>query len=418
VSHALGNIVLAGHGRTVRAEEQLPENRVEHLGVVPDPVLFRPQEGDRCSDRVRAPVAPRFRPSPAESPVTQAAPYDRMHPPPSATAVMTWRTEDAMPQIWLFGTPPGAEHALEWDAERDLLEAGPTTRAFVVEVEADGTALIRFGDDVFGLRPSSGTSFDAVYRVGNGREGNVGAGVLAHIVLDGPSPITGVTNPVPATGGVDPEEAERVRQKAPAAFRTQQRAVTLDDYAEVTKRNAGIQRAAASVRWTGSWPTVFVTVDRLGGRRVDDLFRADITRYLDGYRMAGQDVDVDGPQFASLDVEMFVCVKPDYFRTDVDRQLRDVFSRGTLPDGRRGFFHPDNFTFGQPVYLSQIFETAMSVAGVEWVRAEIFQRFGKEPAQELELEVLTPAPREVIVLDNDPNFPENGRLQLALKGGM
>jgi predicted phage baseplate assembly protein len=322
-----------------------------------------------------------------------------------------------MPQIWLFGTPPGAEHALEWDAERDLLEAGPTTRAFVVEVEADGTALIRFGDDVFGLRPSSGTSFDAVYRVGNGREGNVGAGVLAHIVLDGPSPITGVTNPVPATGGVDPEEAERVRQKAPAAFRTQQRAVTLDDYAEVTKRNAGIQRAAASVRWTGSWPTVFVTVDRLGGRRVDDLFRADITRYLDGYRMAGQDVDVDGPQFASLDVEMFVCVKPDYFRTDVDRQLRDVFSSGTLPDGRRGFFHPDNFTFGQPVWLSTIYAAAQAVPGVASIEVTRFQRQGDDQSDARDSGVVRLSRLEVARLEQNPDFPEHGKLTVQLGGG-
>ena len=37
---------------------------------------------------------------------------------------------------------------------------------------------------------------------------------------------------------------------------------------------------------------------------------------------------------------------------------------------------------------------------------------------ELDEEVLRPAPREVARLDNDPNFPENGRLELAMKGGM
>ena len=417
VGHALGNIVLADHGRTVNAEEQLPENRVEHLGVVPDPVLFRPPQGDRCADRVRAPVAPRFRPSPAESPVTQAAPFDPAHRPASATAATTWATEDAMPKITLFGTAPGAEHALDWDPERDLLDAGPTTRAFVVEVESDGTARIRFGDDVFGLRPSSGTSFDAVYRVGNGRAGNVGAGALAHIVLDGPSPITGVTNPLPATGGVDPEDSERVRQNAPAAFRTQRRAVTLEDYADVTERKSGIQRAAASVRWTGSWPTVFVTVDRLGGQRVDGPFREEITRYLDGYRMAGQDVDVDGPQFASLDVELFVCVRPDFFRTDVEQQLRQVFSSGTLPDGRRGFFHPDNFTFGQPVWLSGIYAAAQAVAGVQSVEVTKFQRQGDDESDARDSGVLRLARLEIARLEQNPDFPEHGKLAIQLGGG-
>ena len=58
---------------------------------------------------------------------------------------------------------------------------------------------------------------------------------------------------------------------------------------------------------------------------------------------------------------MFVCVKPDYFRSHVKEGLRDLFSSRTLPDGRRGVFHPDNFTFGQPVYLSSLYAAAQSV---------------------------------------------------------
>ena len=417
VAVALGNIVLADHGRTVKAEEGLPEERVEHLGAVPEPVLFRPARGSRCEDRFHEPVPPRFRPSLAESPVTQAAPYDLVLHPAAAGAATAWHAEDAMPSIRLFGLAPGAEQPLEWAPAADLLEAGPTTRAFVVEVESDGLALLRFGDDLFGLRPSAGTSFDAVYRVGNGTAGNVGAQTLAHVVVDGPSPITGVTNPLPAAGGVDPESAEHVRQSAPSAFRTQKRAVTLPDYAEVTERHSGIQRAAASLRWTGSWPTVFVTVDRIGGRRVDEPFRTEIAKYLDGYRMAGQDVDVDGPRFTSLDVELFVCVKRDYFRSDVEQQLRNVFSSGTLPDGRRGFFHPDNFTFGQPVWLSTIYAAAQAVPGVESVEVTTFQRQGDDASDARDAGVLRLSRLEIARLEQNPDFPEHGKLTIELGGG-
>jgi hypothetical protein len=52
------------------------------------------------------------------------------------------------------------------------------------------------------------------------------------------------------------------------------------------------------------------------------------------------------------------------------------------------------------------------------VTATRFQRFGKEPAGELEAEVLVPGRAEVIRLDNDPSFQENGLLELTLKGGM
>ena len=66
----------------------------------------------------------------------------------------------------------------------DLLASGPADTAFVVEVETDGTAHLRFGDSTNGLFPASGTEFTAQYRVGNGTAGNVGAGTLTQFAAD------------------------------------------------------------------------------------------------------------------------------------------------------------------------------------------------------------------------------------------
>jgi hypothetical protein len=417
VSAALGNIVLVDHGRTVGAEELHPADRVEHLGAVPDPVIFRPSTGDRCDERVRTPVPPRFRPALAESPVTQAAPYDADRQPASATAAMTWEPADAKPSIHLLGTPRGALEPLHWDPAIDLLEGGPATRAFVVEVESDLTASLRFGDDVFGLRPASGTAFDAVYRVGNGAAGNVGARAIAHIVLEGVPEVTGVVNPIPAAGGVEPEAVEHARQSAPSAFRTQRRAVTLADYGEISGRLAGVQRAAASLRWTGSWKTVFVTVDRLAGRPVDAPFRESVARHLDGYRMAGQDVEVDAPRFVSLELALFVCVRRDYFLEHVAQRLAEVLSAQALPDGTRGLFHPDNFSFGQPVWLSPISAAVQAVPGVEAVEITRFQRQGDDSSDARDSGVLRLSRLEIARLDQDPDFPAHGKLTLTLGGG-
>ena len=83
---------------------------------------------------------------------------------------------------------------------------------------------------------------------------------------------------MPARGGIDPETAAQIRRDAPQAFRTQERAVTPDDYAAITERYAGVQRAAARLRWTGSWHTVFVTVDRVGGEPLDAAFTDPLAR--------------------------------------------------------------------------------------------------------------------------------------------
>ena len=79
-----------------------------------------------------------------------------------------------------------------------------------------------------------------------------------------------------------------------------------------------MQRAAATFRWTGSWHTVFVTADRVGGLPVDDAFETELRGHLEPFRMAGYDLEVDGPRFVPLDVELHVCVQPDYFRAHVN----------------------------------------------------------------------------------------------------
>ena len=142
----------------------------------------------------------------------------------------------------------------------------------------------------------------------------------------------------------------------PQAFRKQERAVTESDYVEVLKRHPEVQRATAEFRWFGGWYTVLVTIDRFGGNKVDAKFRADIRMYLEKYRLAGLDIEINEPRYVPLYIRMDVCVAPNYFRDIVKRELMELFSNSDLPDGRTGFFHPDNFTFGQPVYLSKVYE--------------------------------------------------------------
>ena len=303
-----------------------------------------------------------------------------------------------------------------WFPARDLLGSGPADRRFVAEVETDGRAYLRFGDDKFGLRPARGTGFAARYRVGNGVRGNVGADAIAYVVT-GDAAIGAARNPLPAWGGVEPESIEEVLQIAPSAFRVQERAVTPEDYAEMAQRHPEVQRAAATIRWTGSWYTVFLTIDRFGGRPVDPGFEEELRAHLERYRLAGHDLEVDGPRYVSLEVEMLVCVMPEYFRSDVKAVLLEVLGNRTLPDGQRGVFHPDNLTFGQPVYLSRLYEAAQAVEGVDRVEITRFQRQGLDDTKPLDEGVLPMHPLEIARLDNDPNFPENGALRLFMEGG-
>jgi len=405
VSVARGNIVLCDHGIT-GTNPPIPAK-------VPPPTLFRPPppDADHCVELDPVPLPPRFRPVLQDQPLTQAAPFD---PNAAAAAAMSWDVHTAVPAISLASTL-GSDTAT-WLPQRDLLNSSPSATEFVVEVDTDGSAYLRFGDDQLGQRPEPLTAFTATYRVGNGSAGNVGAESLAHIVTS-LSAVALVRNPLPAQGGVDPESIEDVRQRAPAAFRTQERAVTEADYADVTERDPGVQRAAATFRWTGSWHTVFLTADRLGGVPADDTFKTGIRALVERYRMAGYDLEVDGPQFVSLEIAMFVCAKPDYFRSDVKAALLEVFSNRVLPDGRHGVFHPDNFTFGQTVYLSPLYAAAQAVPGVASVEITTFRRLGQPDPKPLADGLLPMARLEIARCDNDPNFAERGVFSLTVGGG-
>ena len=401
VSVARGNIVLADHGRTISGE-QLPP--------VPQPALvLATLPGDRCDPQQPQSVPPRYRPTLSQAPLTQVTPMPDPEVP--ASSVLIGDPAAALPAILL--TDSNGRH---WNVRSDLLASDPLAMDFVVETEDDQTAALRFGDDTNGIRPAASTSFSATYRIGNGAAGNFGTDALAHVVSDNPN-IQSVRNPMAARGGTEPESIEEVRQHAPNAFRTQERAVTVDDYARVAERHPEVQRAAASFRWTGSWRTVFIALDRLGGLPVDDVFQATMRQFLDSFRMAGHDIEIDQPHFVSLEIEMVVLVAPEHFRADVGLALLSVFNNRVAPDGTLGVFHPDNFTFGQTVYSSPIYAAALKLEGISSVQITTFRRQGDAASNAAPTGALPMDQLEIARLDNDPNFPEHGVFRLILKGG-
>jgi hypothetical protein len=419
VSVAHGNIVLAEHG------EAQP---VDELPLVPEDRRAFARRGHHvgecCDPPEPLPMPLRYRPTLRDLPLTHGFHLADLLKPPadapqdfwSASALRALDPRDATPQVLhLIGKVNDQED--EWFPRRDLLGSDGAARDYVVEIQDDGRARLRFGDDRHGRRPEEKTHFTATYRIGNGSAGNVGDESIRHVLLDGSAPIGKVSNLLPAFGGVDAEDIEAARRDAPQAFRTQERAVTAADYAEVAGRRADVQRAAATFRWTGSWHTVFVTADRIGGAQVDAGFEDGLRRHLERFRMAGYDLEVDAPHFVPLDVSLHVCVKPGYFRSAVIAAVREALSSALLFDGRLGAFHPDNFTFGQPVFASRVVAIAQAVEGVESVRLDRFQRLVDPDPFTQENGVIPIARLEVARLDNDPNYRDRGRLLVSAGGG-
>jgi hypothetical protein len=426
ISIALGNNVLVDHGFTIQDKE---ESSLQPNEVPPASLVYAADKDGNCNF-CKFPAATsipvRFRPKLLGRPLTFAAPFNLNSKPKTAKAAMEWSMRTLIPVITLQET--GVEGDIKgnqvWHPKRDLLNSASNAKEFVAELESDGTAYIRFGDNKQGARPAGETMFIAAYRLGNGVSGNVGRKSLAHIVTNDGAIIANmkeggaVWNPISAGGGMEAETIEEVKQYAPSAFRTQERAVTAADYEEVSRRcRPDVQRAAATFRWTGSWKTVFLSVDRFEGLDVEADFEKGLRNCLEKYRMAGFDLEVDSPLYVSLEIEMTVCVNPKFFASDVKRALLELFSNRILPGGTRGVFHPDNFSFGQTVFLSPLYAAAQATQGVDSVYITKFQRQGKDNDEALLHGKLLLGRREIVRLNNGRNFPERGIFNLIMNGG-
>jgi uncharacterized phage protein gp47/JayE len=331
----------------------------------------------------------------------------------SANDLMNFDPADALPVISLEGTLNTVSTI--WTPRQDLLEDDATSPGFVVEVESNGVATLRFGDDTNGRNPEQNTSFTASYRIGNGTAGNLGAESLT-LFAAAPG-IACTTNPLPASGGTDSETNDQIRRRAPQAFQTQERAVTMPDYEALAESNPQVNQAVATPRWTGSWYTVFLAAEPRGGGALPATLETSLQTNLERYRLAGQDLQLQSPWYVSLEIELQVEVDPNYFRGHVKQSLLAILGNGLLPDGRKGLFYPDSFTLGQTVYLSPIYAAARSVAGVLSVMATSFQPQGVNTTQYLTAGEIKLGSFQLARLENDPSLPDHGQLTLVMEGG-
>jgi hypothetical protein len=392
---ARGNIVLADHGRTIETEWYPEAPGFEAKGIsLRSGRAFRffLDEGP-LSFRIAAP------------PTASAASLRATDPHAAGAEVKTLvpaKTDGTL----LFGEQ-------DWMARPTLLSSSATNTHFVIETDNEGRAMIRFGDGVAGMLPPEGSLLRASYRAGVGTAGNVAPGALRHVVGDASLPIDEVRNPLASWGGIAPENLDEVKLTAPAAMRARsERAVTEDDYAKAAMLHPLVSKAVATFRWTGTWHTVFVAVDPKGSTDLTPELEDSVREWLTRYLQTGYDLEIDPPRYVPVELTLEVCVAPGHFRTDVEEAINAALSRGA-----GGFFDPDRFTFGQPLYLSQVYAAVTSIEGVSAAEVLQFHRYGDPPAGELQRGAIVVGRTEIIRLDNDPNFPDNGVFHLDMRSG-
>lgn len=124
----------------------------------------------------------------------------------------------------------------------DRVDSSTPAQSFLTRANASGHTTIVFPAPL----PAGTGNISASYRAGDGRQGNLKAAQITQLLSRPPS-LSGVVNPLPASGGTGGDDQESVRAAAPASLAALGQVVTVGDYAAVAKSIAQVGKASAAL---------------------------------------------------------------------------------------------------------------------------------------------------------------------------
>lgn len=135
-----------------------------------------------------------------------------------------------------------------WELVNTLGRSTPEDKHFIVDISVDKVAYIKFGDNINGKRPGAGLELIGDYYTSQGLLGNVDANTIKNsdfnfTILGSVVSSVGINNNLGAVAGTGYEDIERIRRSAPLHLRTLERAVTKQDYIDITLLAPGVDKA-------------------------------------------------------------------------------------------------------------------------------------------------------------------------------
>jgi hypothetical protein len=245
--------------------------------------------------------------------------------------------------------------------------SGPDSEDFYVQTDEEGRAWVLFGDGVYGRMPNRGTNNIRVsYRTGGGAAGNVPAGAITEKKTEIRA-LASVSNPNSALGGADPESIEHAIRFGPLAFRSGQRAVTLNDFVSLAQQAGGVAKVRARSR---GWNQIdlFVAPEGSACGPAPEALKQRLLDFFESRRMVGTFLSIEDPVCVSIDISVSVLVEhnfePFVVQTQVDQAIRQLLAF-------------ENVDFGRPLYLSKVYESVESLPGVAAATVTRFRRQGR-----------------------------------------
>ena len=249
-----------------------------------------------------------------------------------------------------------------WQLATDLLAAPPVAAMFACEPQPGGRARLRFGDGENGAPVRAGARVVATYRIGLGAGGDRAGGRISALATAHPA-IESTFNPLPTSGGADPEPAELARQRGPSSLGALDRAASVDDVEVLARDYDGVRRAR--VFRDPRRPRALTVV--VSGPRTAALPAAGLAAlrvYLAARVPPGVDVAVENRVVVPVRVRIAVKYKRGADPIALIQDIRERLGVESHADGPPGLLDPERVRLDDDLELSEIYAAVDGAPGL------------------------------------------------------
>ena len=284
----------------------------------------------------------------------------------------------------------------KWQRVSHLIDFSANDAVFTTRLTADNEVIVLFGDGVSGAIPTYQSAIRAKYVVGGGISGNVPSGTLTNIArvpglsqtqVSALNGVLDVSNVKGAVGGNEPESNESIRFAAPLFLRTQNRAVTLDDFENLALavENCGKARAvgtsATAVTLYVAPYRSFSDFDATPGVEVINsvptatlewnLLKADVEAFLSNKMLVGTTLSVFKPVYIPVTMNIQYTREPEFSQTVVEKAIKAAIVEN----------YSYNFVdFGQELTVQNVESLLQTVEGVKIAKCRFLFKTGGTPS--------------------------------------
>ncbi len=289
-------------------------------------------------------------------------------------------------EVWVEEKP---NYFVPWHRVMDFAAAESNERCYVLGEEK---GLLSFGDGRWGRKPRGCIQITG-YSLCAGQEGNIQKGQFftaipplqrKELSSDNQRLVSlRLFNPVPGTGGRNPESIESCVKRYQTERKNLERAVTKEDYEQLIQKTPGlrIKKARVFPSTIGENCLEAVVQPCTNGNRLlhSDIYERNIARFLENKKLLGTGLFIRKPQYINVTLQLEVRVR-----------MHFANANQMVEKAVRGFFD-SSMDFGLPVAYSKLYGYIDSLPETAGIRELSLHASGKGVIKQDNGDIVIPA---------------------------